>query len=190
MIRKIVDFAIAIMATVMLSACGGDGSDGNASDSSAPNEAAPYVGDWVTACTQLVNPGDVVETYVIYAISIDATELEFTLAAYLDDACTSQMQVSENVESVRGTITITASYLDGGTVMTSDGLTANSLDTTLIDSVNTLDEPDAEPDSAMGTAGNVLVYINDTNTLYLDEETMALSDDSSKLALTRPFNPN
>ena len=108
--NRIVYLALFITSTNLLSACGG----GDGFGSSNPNTRV--VGTWETACV-MESPN-----YSLTRITFADGEVDSNKIIYSDSSCTTQTGTTSS---------ISGPYIIGGSVATSNGVTAYELDVTV-----------------------------------------------------------
>jgi len=171
--NTVLKFAFVFGISSAITACGGGGDD-----SESMTNSASFIGDWQSGCTVSPNP-EVINTFFEYEMNIGATDWRFVQRGFLDEACT--IQSAEGSE--RGNLVFISTYTEEGTVTTSQGLLAINLTSTLTAVNNTLDDPDDEPSDAIGTTMDIVVFVNDSDNLFLDESFFGLGEDTGNLLL-------
>ena len=107
----------------------------------------------------------------------------------MDDECSIQMAGTEETgASIRGTMTSSGSFIDEGEFTTNGGLVANTLNLTVDDFNNTLDESGEEAQATIGSMADMLVYVSDTDQLFIDGLAFGLGLEMNSLQLNLPFD--
>jgi len=166
---------LLVLATLLVVSC----SD---SDDNPLSDPAAYVGEWQTSCI----PAPTFPTSGFFStigLNVESNTWVYTMAAFVDENCTSQMAG----ERISGTITVAATYSDEGTILTTDGLTANVLRSSITSVTSTLEGSDETPVSTDSNTAVLTVHVDDVNQLFIDGSIFGLGGEPGSLLLTLPL---